>query len=166
MQDSFIPAEQLRLEGTSGSPSCQTLTSLVSLKHQKIKLIHGSKNGLHLDSRCMIYWQYWLLSFLIAFWSMIKQLIKGLHDNKLHSGTGIWQCWAGRRKAVSFYFCFLEVLKQCICESEFSISYGTSFIPTEQHCCWGILFYFNFLPLVDHMPTSKLIIRGPDFFLF
>lgn len=27
-------------------------------------------------------------------------------------------------------------------------------------------FYFNFLPLVDHMPTSKLIIRGPDFFLF
>lgn len=55
MQNSFILTEQLRLEGTSGSPSCQTLTSLVSLEQQKIKLIHGSKNGLHLDSKCMIY---------------------------------------------------------------------------------------------------------------
>lgn len=55
MQDSFILTEELRLEGTSGSPSCQTLTSLVSLKQQKIKIIHGSNNGLYLDSKCMIY---------------------------------------------------------------------------------------------------------------
>lgn len=55
MRDSFILIEQLRLEGTSESPSCQTLTGLVSLQQQKIKLTHGSKNGLHLDSKCMIY---------------------------------------------------------------------------------------------------------------
>lgn len=163
MQGSFLLTEQLRLEGTFESPSCQTLTSLVSLKQQKIKLIHGSKNGLHLDTKCMIYWQSWLLSFLIVSWSMIKQLIKGVHDNKSHSGW-YWNMAVieqGEEKlspSISAFLkswnnAFVKVNSQSHTEPASFLLNNTA---VEE-------FYFILLPLLDQMPTSKLILRGPLF---
>lgn len=166
MQDSFTLTEQLRLEGTPESLSCQTLTSLVSLKQQKIKLIHGSKNGLHLDSKCIIYWQSWLLSFLIVSWSMIKQLIKGLHDSKSHSGwywnmAVIEQVEEKLSPSISVFLkswnnAFVKMNSQSYTEPASFLLHNTA---VEA-------FYFILLPLLDQMPTSKFILRGPDFFLF